>query len=47
MDLEIKLNYSKFVTVVNVDKKERLKDIERNTNALALGKLKFYQTKMH
>lgn len=41
MDLEIKLNYSKFVTVVNVDKKERLKDIERNTNALALGKLKF------
>lgn len=40
MDLEIKLNYSKLVTVVNVDKKERLKDIERNTNAFATNKLK-------
>lgn len=40
MDLEIKINYSKDVAVVNVDKKERLKDIERNTNAMATGRLK-------
>lgn len=43
MDLEIKLNYSKFVTVVNVDKKERLKDIERNTNSFATGRLKLLE----
>lgn len=41
IDLEIKKNYNKYVTVINVDKKERVKDIERNTNALVTGKLKF------
>lgn len=41
LDVEIRNLYGSQINVLNVDRKERLKDIARNQNALATGRLKF------